>query len=255
MEYNLADLFEAIVDVVPEREALICGARRLTYAETDARANRLAHHLAAHGVGGTVGALLTGVFADMSLNGLFNGALVAALRITPFIVTLGTMSALRGVAKGLAGEQKIDADPRGLDLVLFSAGATVARSEAPRFAAAGALVVPDRIELASTLEACRRRLELGVRALVAQDAARLGRLGERLRAAPRLLLERRRSGLDHAGARLQALSPLATLGRGYAIVRAHGEVVRDAAVLSPGDRLEVELASGGAGARVEDVRP
>jgi ribose/xylose/arabinose/galactoside ABC-type transport system permease subunit len=47
--------------------------------------------------------------------GLFNGALVAALRITPFIVTLGTMSALRGIAKGLAGEQKIDADPRGID--------------------------------------------------------------------------------------------------------------------------------------------
>jgi Amt family ammonium transporter len=31
--------------------------------------------VAAQGVGGTVGALLTGVFADMSLNGLFNGAL------------------------------------------------------------------------------------------------------------------------------------------------------------------------------------
>ena len=31
--------------------------------------------VAAHGVGGTVGAILTGVFADMSLNGLFNGAL------------------------------------------------------------------------------------------------------------------------------------------------------------------------------------
>ena len=37
------------------------------------------------------------------------------LRITPFIVTLGTMSLLRGAAKGLADEQKIDADPRGLD--------------------------------------------------------------------------------------------------------------------------------------------
>jgi Amt family ammonium transporter len=31
--------------------------------------------VAAHGVGGTVGALLTGVFADQALNGLFNGAL------------------------------------------------------------------------------------------------------------------------------------------------------------------------------------
>ncbi|MFI8962903.1 acyl-CoA synthetase [Streptomyces sp. NPDC053493] len=52
MEYNLADLFESVVDVVPDREALVyvdhpgTGAeRRLTYAELDAAANRLAHHL------------------------------------------------------------------------------------------------------------------------------------------------------------------------------------------------------------------
>jgi ribose/xylose/arabinose/galactoside ABC-type transport system permease subunit len=50
-----------------------------------------------------------------ALSGLCNGALVAGLRIPPFIVTLGTMSLLRGAAKGLAGEQKIDADPKGLD--------------------------------------------------------------------------------------------------------------------------------------------
>jgi ribose transport system permease protein len=50
-----------------------------------------------------------------ALFGLANGALVARLRITPFIVTLGSMSLMRGVAKGLASEQKIDADPRGLD--------------------------------------------------------------------------------------------------------------------------------------------
>ncbi len=46
--------------------------------------------------------------------GALNGALVAALRITPFIVTLGTMSILRGAAKGLADEQKIDVDVGGL---------------------------------------------------------------------------------------------------------------------------------------------
>lgn len=50
-----------------------------------------------------------------ALAGLLNGALVVWLRITPFIATLGTMSALRGVAKGLADEQKIDAPARGLD--------------------------------------------------------------------------------------------------------------------------------------------
>lgn len=58
------------------------------------------------------------VFAGLSVAafaGALNGALVTKLRITPFIVTLGTMSVLRGTAKGLASEQKIDADPRGLD--------------------------------------------------------------------------------------------------------------------------------------------
>jgi acyl-CoA synthetase (AMP-forming)/AMP-acid ligase II len=51
MERNLADIFEVVVDAVPEREALVCGDRRLTYAALDERANRLAHHLAAAGVG------------------------------------------------------------------------------------------------------------------------------------------------------------------------------------------------------------
>src|SRR6266542_4340979 len=51
MQYNLADLWERVVDTVPERESLICGDRRLTYAEADERANRLAHHLAARGIG------------------------------------------------------------------------------------------------------------------------------------------------------------------------------------------------------------
>ncbi|NGN62875.1 acyl-CoA synthetase [Streptomyces sp. A7024] len=57
MEYNLADLFESVVDTVPDREALVhidhpgSGAeRRLTYAELDAAANRLAHHLEDAGV-------------------------------------------------------------------------------------------------------------------------------------------------------------------------------------------------------------
>jgi ribose transport system permease protein len=50
-----------------------------------------------------------------ALAGLANGGLVAGLGIPPFIVTLGTMSLLRGVAKGLSGEQKIDANPRGID--------------------------------------------------------------------------------------------------------------------------------------------
>ena len=49
--WNLADLFEAVVDRVPEREAVVSGADRLLYAELDARANRMAHLLRSRGVG------------------------------------------------------------------------------------------------------------------------------------------------------------------------------------------------------------
>jgi 3-oxocholest-4-en-26-oate---CoA ligase len=51
MEFNLADLFEGVADAVPEREALVCGDRRLTYRELDERANRLAHYHASQGIG------------------------------------------------------------------------------------------------------------------------------------------------------------------------------------------------------------
>ena len=50
MEYNLADLFEHAVDNFAEREYLIAEGERRTYGEMEARANRLAHHLAAQGV-------------------------------------------------------------------------------------------------------------------------------------------------------------------------------------------------------------
>ncbi|CAN5691601.1 acyl-CoA synthetase [soil metagenome] len=51
MAFNLADLAEHTADAVPDRTALICGDRTVTFGELDARANRLAHHLAAQGVG------------------------------------------------------------------------------------------------------------------------------------------------------------------------------------------------------------
>ncbi len=51
MAYNLADFVEHTVDAVPERTALVCGARAETYGELEERANRLAHHLAAQGIG------------------------------------------------------------------------------------------------------------------------------------------------------------------------------------------------------------
>jgi 3-oxocholest-4-en-26-oate---CoA ligase len=51
MEFNLADLFEHAADNFGSREYLVAEGQRRTYAEMEARANRLAHHLAAHGIG------------------------------------------------------------------------------------------------------------------------------------------------------------------------------------------------------------
>jgi fatty-acyl-CoA synthase len=49
-QFNLADLFEVVVDTVPDRLALVAGPARLTYRQLDERANRFAHHLEASGV-------------------------------------------------------------------------------------------------------------------------------------------------------------------------------------------------------------
>ncbi len=48
--FTLADLFEVVVDTVPERLALVAGPVRLTYRQLDERANRFAHHLTQHGI-------------------------------------------------------------------------------------------------------------------------------------------------------------------------------------------------------------
>ena len=51
MHYNFADLFEAIVDLHPDRTALVVGDTRRTFADIEDRSNRLAHHLRDAGVG------------------------------------------------------------------------------------------------------------------------------------------------------------------------------------------------------------
>jgi acyl-CoA synthetase (AMP-forming)/AMP-acid ligase II len=51
MQFNLADLWERVADTVPEHPAVVDGQRRFSYAELDQRAERLAHGLAARGIG------------------------------------------------------------------------------------------------------------------------------------------------------------------------------------------------------------
>jgi exodeoxyribonuclease VII large subunit len=124
-----------------------------------------------------------------------------------------------------------------------------ARASTPT--AAARLVVPDATEVLERLDRTRGGLERGARRLVERRRERIVQTHERLRRAPALAVERKRARLEHAAGRLRALSPRATLERGYAIVRAHDEIVRTTNAVSRGDEVEVEVSDGRFGARVE----
>jgi exodeoxyribonuclease VII large subunit len=152
----------------------------------------------------------------------------------------------------------------------------VADARASTPTAAARLVVPDedelRARLGSAQASLRREVErvvAGARERLAADAVRLApapatllerrrtelaHARERLRRAPAGVLDRRRAALDSLAGRLRALSPEATLARGYAIVRNEDGIVRRATALGPGASVDVQLAEGGFAARVEETR-
>ncbi len=136
-------------------------------------------------------------------------------------------------------------------------------------------VVPDMVEQARMVEDLQRRARHAIRARVELqqgwlDAARqrpslaaplvlvdrradeVAALRERSRRTVAHLLERAHDDVSHVRARVRALSPAATLDRGYAVVQDEaGAVVQDAADVEPGALLRVRLARGGLTARRE----
>ncbi|HHH35510.1 MAG TPA: exodeoxyribonuclease VII large subunit [Gammaproteobacteria bacterium] len=94
------------------------------------------------------------------------------------------------------------------------------------------------------------------RARLRQARERCRRLAPRLRQVMRRRLQERRHRLEALGRALNAVSPLATLGRGYAILRTlpEGELVRDARQVRAGDAVEARLARGRLICDVRDVK-
>ncbi|HSD68743.1 MAG TPA: exodeoxyribonuclease VII large subunit [Woeseiaceae bacterium] len=84
---------------------------------------------------------------------------------------------------------------------------------------------------------------------------RLSTLQRQLNACAEAMLRKASHRLDLAGRALNAVSPLATLERGYAIVRdvASGRVLTDIAKVAAGDRIEARLARGVVSATVDTV--
>lgn len=103
--------------------------------------------------------------------------------------------------------------------------------------------------------------ELERRLLAHPPGARIARgrqdhakLLARAEAAVRRTLDGRRGELGRLGAQLHALSPLAVLDRGFATV-SHGKaIVRDAAAVSAGDHLQIQLARGSLEVTVDETK-
>ncbi len=91
---------------------------------------------------------------------------------------------------------------------------------------------------------------------VQNDRQRLDMLSLRAQRGIRHSLELSRARSDGVHHRLEALNPLAVLGRGYALVRtAQGQVVRSAGQVTGGDALEIRVAQGHIDARVTATKP
>ena len=123
--------------------------------------------------------------------------------------------------------------------------------------AAGTLarVIPERIARdREALDRHRDALGRSGARLLDHPGERVGRAARAVRdVGPRLLVPYER-GIAHAAERLEDLSPLAILGRGYAVCyRPDGSVVRASREITPGERVDVRLAHGRLGCAVETI--
>lgn len=122
--------------------------------------------------------------------------------------------------------------------------------------AAAELAVPSRRETAARIDALARRLGTAARRREERAAFAVRQLRERLRLSAKRLVERRGAELTGLAGRLDALSPLATLARGYAVARgSSGATLSRRAQLTPGAAFELWLQDGIVDATAHDSRP
>lgn len=120
--------------------------------------------------------------------------------------------------------------------------------------AAAERAVPTLADLQSTLRMRRGALIAALANRSASARADVRATARDLRAATLRRLETRRAEMSAVAGRLNALSPLATLSRGYAVARRpDGEALTRAAQFASGEKFDLSLHDGSVGARVEGV--
>ena len=90
---------------------------------------------------------------------------------------------------------------------------------------------------------------------IAEQRHALAAMRHRLEVAMRPSLVRRRHAIEGACGKLEALSPMRVLERGFSLTqRADGHVITSAADVRPGERISVRVHDGGIDATVDEVR-
>jgi exodeoxyribonuclease VII large subunit len=129
----------------------------------------------------------------------------------------------------------------------------VADLRAPTPSAAAEHAVPLVDDLRADVDIRAARLLDAVAESLGASRERARGAASGLRGATERLLDDSRSRMRHAAARLNDLSPLATLARGYAVARdARGRTLSSAAAFEPGDPFELLLRDGSVRARTEE---
>jgi exodeoxyribonuclease VII large subunit len=121
--------------------------------------------------------------------------------------------------------------------------------------AAAELAVPARREMAAHVEALAGRLVGGITRRQERSASTLNLVRRRLGSAAVRVTERRRARLHGTAGRLDALSPLATLQRGYAVARGpDGATLRKRSEFRVGDAFDLWVSDGIVRAIAEGTR-
>ena len=127
----------------------------------------------------------------------------------------------------------------------------VADLRAPTPSAAAEAATPDRVDVLVLLEHLAERLARGLSQRSQRTVDRLDRTGDRLTGAMQMRLQQTRALLTAHSARLDALSPLKTLARGYAVARdENGRVLKQIKQLPAGREFTLRVTDGEVDARV-----